>query len=320
MELRNKKFKYMVTFYLLLASSSIAIAYPITPQTLRKLIEQSSYIVIARVDNPEKGEKWIDPKTGDTLLSYTFGGDGLADLYIKEVLKGNTYTNHIQVTYEAGMSNPRPPFYPDTKTVIAFLNKEDSATTYYTYGLSYGTKIMESEAEMNVYKTRIVEYLEILKLKNKREKKQATIEWLVKCAENEYTRWNGVYDLSRQGHYIAFYDLSKDEKLYKKLNTSQILRLDSIYFATDTIGFTELCLVKLIPEEHHARLKAHLLRNLSFADYFLQYDITEQIIRIFPDKELKKIYEKLSDNRYDKEKESVWRELIEQFIARAQNT
>lgn len=298
-------------------------AYPITPQTLRKLIESSQYIVIATVDNPEpEGEpvKYFDKTKNDTVSVYmmTLGGDGLADLYIKEILKGKPSDLHIQVTYEASMICPAPARYPDKKTVIAFLYKEDTSSTYKTVGLSYGSKIIDSEEELNSYRTRIFEYLEILRMTSKIKRNEATIEWLVKCSENKLTRWEGAYELSRKGDFKSYYDRSKDPQFYKKLSRSQLQRLDSVFFATDTVGYNELCLANLIPKDSNLRLKKHLLKNLVFANYYIAKHIMKKVLDINTSKELQLIYEEIDSIEYDdKEKEKKQKLVIDKFIAAA---
>ncbi len=160
-------------------------SYPINPQTLKKLIENSQYIVIATVDNPKtKGirVKYFDSTKKDTVIEFRreFIHDGSADLHIKEILKGNPIDTIIQVTYSENFTCPAPPRYPHKKTVLAFLNQEDSSPTYITVGLSYGSKIMYNEEELNSYRARIYEYLEILKMTSIRNKNEATLgKWLV---------------------------------------------------------------------------------------------------------------------------------------------
>lgn len=310
--------KRLLTILIILLYVHNSFAYPITPQTLRKLISESQFIVIALIDNPETGgEKFFDPKTNDTLEYFTFGGDGLADLYIKEVLKGKPDNlEHIMVSYEAGMICPAPPDYPDKKMVIAFLGKEDTSKTYFTYGLSYGSKIMENDIEINAFKTRILEYIEILKIKNKHNRELATIEWLVKCAENKYTRWEGAYELSRKGDFMSYYDYSKDEQFHKELSKSQLHRLDSVFFATDTITTNEMCLSNLISNDNYPKLKKHLLKNLPYSYYYMATDIMKKIIEISPNAELQKIVDEVDKLSYnDEERESKQKKLVDKFVA-----
>jgi hypothetical protein len=170
--------KHLVLLLFLQFTTQAVVAFPIEPQTLRKLIESSAYIIIAKVDNPTT-------KIGKE----TYYEDGLANLYINETLKGNLDAAHIQVAYIAGMVCPAPPEYPNHSTVLTFLNKNETDSTFSTQGLSYGSKIMISEAALSAYRTRIIEYLEILKIANLHQRKAATVELLVKCSENKFTIW-----------------------------------------------------------------------------------------------------------------------------------
>lgn len=309
--------KQLLTIFIFVLLGQQTFAYPITPQTLRKLISRSQYIVIALIDNPaEEGEKFFDPKTNDTLIRFRFGGDGLANLKIKEVLKGNPHNlEHIQVAYEAGMICPAPPNYPDKEMVIAFLGKEDTIGTYFTYGLSYGSKIMENDKELNSFKTRINEYIDILKIKNKRKRKLETVEWLVKCAEDKYTRWEGAYELSRKGDFMSYYDRSKNERLSKNLTKKQLYRLDSAFFSTDTISDNEMCLSNLISKDNYPKLKKHLIKSLKFSDYFISDEIMQKIIEIAPNSDLQSILDEFESLSYnDKEIEVKQKQIIDKFI------
>jgi hypothetical protein len=299
--------KHFVLLLLLQFTTQAVVAFPIEPQTLRNLIESSAYIVIAKVDNP-------GTKKGDFI--YFEVGSGLANLYINETLKGDLNAAHIQVADEAGLVCPAPPEYPNQRTVLAFLNKNETDSTFSTQGLSYGSKIMISEAALSAYRTRIIEYLEILKIANPHQRNAATVEWLVKCSENKFTRWEGAYELSRKGDFMSNSDRATDPQFYEQLSSSQLQRLDAAFFATDTIGNSELCLANLVSEQSSQRLKNHLLRNLAFADYYLAEDIMRKIIDIDPSKELRSIYiEARNISYYDNEKEAKQKIIRAKFIS-----
>ena len=147
-------------------------AYPITPQTLRKQIENSKYIVIATINNHEpEGEKHkiLDKNSGDSVVVeiISLWGDGIADLSLLKILKGEIENNSIVVNYPSDMSNPRPPRYPHQKKVIAFLNDCDTSSNYNTVGLSYGTILFEYDESTVVFETLINEYIPISKIRNK---------------------------------------------------------------------------------------------------------------------------------------------------------
>jgi hypothetical protein len=301
--------KHLLLLLFLQFTTQVVFAFPIEPQTLRKLIESSAYIVIAKVDNPTT-------KIGKE--TYYEDDDGLANLYINETLKGNLDAADIQVTYIAGMVCPAPPEYPNHSTVLTFLNKNETDSTFSTQGLSYGSKIMISEAALSAYRTRIIEYLEILKIANLHQRKAATVEWLVKCSENKFTRWEGAYELARKAGFSFYYDRSTDPKFYKQLSKSQLQRLDAAFFATDTIGYNELCLANLVSKKSSQRLKNHLLHNLAFADYYLAEDIMRKIMDIDPSNELHSIYIEARNISYnDKEKEAKQKVIIAKFISAA---
>ena len=312
-----KRFLIITTILLVVKAG---FSYPITPQPLRKLIKNSEYIIIATVDNPTKpGDttSYIDKETGDTvtIIESNFSGDGVANLDIKEVLKGNISSPEITVNYEAGLICPTPASYPDKKTVLAFLTKEDTSETYSTYGLSYGSKIMKNDKELKVYKDRITDFIDISNIWWKRKRKLATVEWLVKCAENKYTRWEGVYELSRSRKSNSRYDQSKVEDFSEHLTKEQKTRLEQAFFSTDTVGQDELLLANFVEKSNYPEMKQHLLKNLTFADYYIVDEIMAKVIDINPNNKLKEILKKVEGIDYnDKEKESKQEKLIDQFI------
>ncbi len=288
-------------FLLFISSIGKIFSYPITPQTLRKLIIGSTYIVVAKVDNPNPRfpHRYFDIETNDSATGYyeTYGGDGLADLYIEQILKGQLNQNHIVLQYEGTMSNPRPPHYPDQEIVLAFLTKDDTATYYRTIGLSYGTKIFKNQAILTSYISKIVDYIEVLKIPNPKKQRLATVEWLVQCSLDTNTRWEGAYELSRKRHWASYYDQSKDLHFSRDLNKTQKQRLDSIVFSTDTINYNQLCLTDFVTKNNYPKLRELLLKNLEFAYFFIAKYLMKKYVDITPNAGLKKIYEK-ADNLY----------------------
>jgi hypothetical protein len=297
-------------------------SYPITPQTLRKLILGSTYIVIAKIDNPNPIHPFIyfDKEKNDSVIGYseTLGGDGLADLYIEEVIKGELLQNHIIVKYENNMSNPKPPRYPDREIVLAFLTKDDTSSYFRTFGLSYGTKIFKNPAIMISYKNKIVDYLEILKIPPKRKQRLATVEWLVQCCEDIHTRWEGAYELARNRHWASYYDQSKDPNFSRDLNKMQRQRLDSIVFSADTINYNQLCLTDFVGKKNYSKLRELLIKNLDFAYFSIAKDLMKKYIDITSNSQLKKIYKK-AENLYSLglDDEQNRKKVVADFIATA---
>lgn len=304
-------------FFIVIAGSVSRIsAYPISPLTLMKLIETSEVIVIAKVNNPNRVTKFYDEKSKDTLLQLSFGGDGLADLNVIEILKGKCASS-VSVAYEPNMICPAPPHYPDGETVLAFLYYDKKSAKYVTCGLSYGSKIMRNSSETNAYKRRIEEYRHIQSIRDRQTRENSIVEWLVKCSVNEYTRWEGVYELNRAGDFMSFYDQTKDAGYAGRLNQVQLRRLDSAFFATDTLQYADMCLAGLIHSSRKVELQRKLSSNLPFARMYIAEEIMKAIIKINPDKQLQAIIAELDTISYDdNERESKTKAIAMKYYKR----
>jgi hypothetical protein len=314
-----KKFLIILLFNLTI---QLGYSYPITPQTLRKQIENSDYIVIGKISNPptEIESYQFDSvcNCNKKILLTRLYGDGVADLSILKTLKGELTHDSISVIYPNNISNPRPPKYPDGKIVIAFLRKSDSIGFFETVGLSYGTIIFDSLNETNEYELRIQEYINILKIKNERKRKTETASWLVRCCLSKETRWHGSYELSKNRHWISYYDKSKDEKFKRYLSPSEILILENIVLTSDTIGYNELCLSDFVRKKNNYRLQNILLNNIEYHRILFSQALMERYIQIDKNQELKlllKNYESLELTKKDKENEAI--AISTQFVEKA---
>jgi hypothetical protein len=167
---------------LLLADVS---AYPIPPQTLRMLTNDSELIVVARVENVARLGKGYDED---------YWGTAMARLEVISAVKGVARNQYINVIYPADLACPAPPHYEIGDTVLAFLTPSESSSDYITVGLSYGSKSLNA-TEIGIYSARIHELIEIEKQTDPDARLLQLIEWLVLCAEHPATRWEGAYDL-----------------------------------------------------------------------------------------------------------------------------
>jgi hypothetical protein len=160
-------------------------AYPIPPQTLRMLTNDSELIVVARVEDVTQLEKRYDKYDWYTAM---------ARLEVISVLKGVAQNRYINVPYPANLACPAPPHYEVGETVLAFLAPSESGSDYITVGLSYGSKNLDAN-EIGIYSARVHELVEIEKQTDPDTCLLQLVEWLVLCAEHPATRWEGTYDL-----------------------------------------------------------------------------------------------------------------------------
>ncbi len=310
--------KPLLTFFFV-ALAQLALCWPISPQSLRKLILNSDLIVIAKVHDkmpePKQPTASFDSVSKTQTSTYSFNwGDGIADLNIIEILNGKIDNNEsIKVIYEPNMVCPAPARYDDESTVIAFLSKTSNSNIYETTGLSYGSKIMANDDEIKAYKTAISEFLILNKIRDKNQRNIAIANWLLQCSLNTYTQHEGIMDLDAD--VFETYRFNNQQPFSSFLNSGQLRQLDSLFFATDTLNYYSLDLVPYISTSNHSRLKAHLVKNLAYSDQFQSINIMQLISKKWPNKNLEPILKSVANlDSFDDDAIAKMKPLIKKFI------
>ena len=159
---------------------------------MRELYVKSASIVIARVGKSEitKVENNNDDNdSGMTLLktallvSSTLKGDHQPVVYVDHYMYGD-YKDQLS---SAGAD----------ENLLVFLIQGSGMDGYYV-DMSYGLKKL-SDADLKVYVSRIEELASIMKAGKPSDTE--IVEWLVRCAEEPATRWEGAYELA-MSHYM----------------------------------------------------------------------------------------------------------------------
>jgi hypothetical protein len=232
---------FVLALLMILCFSEVG-AYPIPPQTLRMLTRGSDLIVTARVERVTlvKGEDGFNT--------------GIARLNILSVLKGGEGSENVDVYYEPDMVCPAPPHYEEGATVLAFLRRSQDSPGYFTVGLSYGAKSLNNRG-IEVYSARIRELIEIEEQTDPNARRERLVEWLVRCAEETATRWEGVYDLFN----------SRDLKMNEKENDEEDAKIgQEVAVDNDEMEARKKWLVYLttmLTEDQKRRLTAALYRS-----------------------------------------------------------
>lgn len=234
-----------------LAVNSFAHPYPITPRPLRLLVEESQYIIVGYV------VKVSDAAAGSKNDHW---GGTVAKIAIKERLQGQLQQDTLQIAFEPYMICPSPPVYEDDTYVIAFVDK-DKDGRYYTHALSYGAKTL-TLPDIAIYKTRILEMQAIIQLKDEKERYTQTVEWLVKCAEQPATRWEGSFELGLRSDFMVYYDKRYPNGFRKGLSEAQRERLKTALLATVDIQDIDFGLVDLVYVGNESLIDVFLLNAL----------------------------------------------------------
>lgn len=305
------KLKSIFTFLLITLSYTL-FAYPISPMPLRKLIIESENIVYAEVleIKPNKEAKEDDWFKSD-----------IAVLKLYDVLQGSIKnTQIIEVYTSEEISCPAPAHYEQGTFTLAFLYQEKDGNRYSTHSLSYGSKQLDKE-EYSVYKKRILEMQEILKIKDEEEKHAKTVDWLVECAIQKPTQWEGIYELSPESDFMSFYDENQDTFTRKfELNDNQKERLRKAFFSQETLDYYDLGLIDIITKPNDKELLDFLILRLksSYKDFLFEGEFfMSRIVNLSNREDLKEIYEKnkkldMLDENYDKKT----KEIVTEFVAK----
>lgn len=300
-------FVFSINFFQLLQ------AYPISPRPLRKLVIESDCIVQAYVI--ELGQEKVKQEKKkrnvyNELTSY------YALLLIREVWQGKINTDTIKIYYPAGLICPAPPRFEEHTEIIAFLDKNDEGWS--VHALSYGVKTFYQKEGIEAYKKKISEMQEILLLKESPGKQNAIVEWLVSCAENEYTRWEGVYELSPQSDFMSYYDRDGDAAKGIYISLQQRQRLFTALLATvsegyDIIGLVDLC--KGIDDDRLLEFLKKSLTNINMDYLWLAGYYMERITGYTNDSELKELHKEFeSYSSYNKTDEEKKKKVLAIFI------
>ena len=297
------KINIVITILLIGLAQSV-LAYPIQPRPLRKLVMESEYIVYAdviRIETMETEDHWNDTK---------------AILVIKEILQGKIKNDTIEVLFTPGMICPAPAHYEKGTAVLAFLDKKKKR--FSTHALSYGAKTMNKSA-FEVYKKRILEIQHILSIKNGEEKNIKTIDWLISCAVNSDTRWEGIYELSPESDFMSYYDQDKETFIRKYgLNDNQKSRLREAFFKIEDLSYADLGLIDLVVNKNDDELLNFLIKKLKETEIEEMWykDFLMARIAEFSDRDdLRKIVEEIGGLDYmDEKREEKANQLAKKFV------
>lgn len=227
----------------------------IYPRSLKILVEQSENIIIARVLKVEK-----NPGKGNIDIWQ----NSIATLLIKEVLKGDISTDTIKVFFGKGYTCPRPDSYVPHRTVLAFIDKHKPFKRYHTPALSYGTKYPSKEG-LALYKKRIVEMLQIMKMKPSQQKIQQTIDWLIECAKYPVTRWEGTFEFYPpfSDSFMYSYDDDNDVAVKKHvLSLTQKSKIRAILFSIQKMKYFDFGLIDWAAEKGDQEMADFLIKKL----------------------------------------------------------
>ncbi len=279
-------------------------SYPISPRPLRKLIMESDVIITGHV----KGIHEKKAKKDDYM------GGSEAEIVIYEVLQGKLTETTVFLPFNPYMVCPAPPHFTKDTDVLVFLSGKNNALT--VHALSYGVKQLNSE-EMEIYKSRIKEMQKILKMEDKDEQFIHTTEWLVKCAENECTRYEGTYELRPGSNFMSFYDRTDNPPYEFSLNADQKLRIKKALLNDSGSSYVDFGLVDLVypgNEEEIFDLLFNRISHLESNQYWYADEYMKRLCYYKTSPLLQALIVKYDDRKFS-DKDEQLKALIGQFVS-----
>lgn len=164
------------------------------PVPLRELYMTSKRVVIARA-----GQSALLP----TINEHGYDNTPLrTSFYVSRTLKGEKEEEVVHVyQWLYGEDRAVPEDFAEGKTLLLFLADREEGEGYRVTDYRYGAKQL-SDDDLKVYVKRIEE-LEVI-LRDKEPDKKKIVEWLVRCAEEPATRWEGAYELNTSQTSLSY--------------------------------------------------------------------------------------------------------------------
>ena len=295
----------ILILFLIAAFIGRSAAYPIDPRPLRKLIIESEYIVIGHVKEvyDRKGRR-------NSFAS------AIARIEVREVLKGSIKSILIEVPYEPNMICPAPPRYKAGSEVVVFLDKGEKGM-FETHALSYGVREV-TLPDIAVYRDRIREMQQILAIADTDQQFFETTEWLVKCAEHEATRWDGVYELSPESDFMSYYARSEQLPFKYMLAQEQKQRLRNALLATTVKGYSDFGLVDLVylgNEEVVSRYLLDGLKKLPQEHLWYAGEYMKRLNYTRGSQQLDTLIASFEEKQFEQGKADELKTIVQEFIA-----
>lgn len=231
---------------LLVASAEASVAYPIPPVPLRKLVLQAEIIVVASV------EEVTPPAESEGVF-----GSTAVRLAVSKYIKGDGEETLHVVTNEHVIC-PTPARYRPNTQVLAFLKRLEATSNYETCSLSYGAKQLRPVA-LKRYAERITELQAVEQTTDSSERLRKELDWIVACAVDPITRWEGAYELCPTSADGEFWEAATAPDWTSMLRNDQREQLRDALLRSSKMDDGDSCLERLLAKDSDPRLQAWLV-------------------------------------------------------------
>jgi len=288
-----------------LPSQVLASTCPSPPVPLRLLVPNSEYILIGRITSIEE----------TTVENYT---RLTATFEVNNVLQGRIKSKTISLYLDNWMELQLAESESDEGRMLVFINaSEDDVDFYYPSAFRDSYKKLDEQG-LNAYRQRIKELQGINAIKDEKRRDQLTVDWLINCATNRYTYWEGAYDLSPAGSFLEYYDYETDEFIPRiKLSFKQKQRIRASVLSQTKITYIELGLIMTLvdgPDPELLRFMMKTLKSTATEYLYRQQGLMRQITVMSERQDLSDALAEINTIDYDDDYEKRINKIAQTFI------
>jgi hypothetical protein len=172
--------------------------------------------------------------------------------------------------------------------------------------------------DIALFRDRIREMQRILTIADTDQQFLETTEWLVKCAEHEATRWDGVYELSPESDFMSYYARSEQPPFKYMLTHDQKQRLKYALLTTTVVGYSDFGLVDLVylgNEEAVSRYLLDGLKKLPVEHLWYAGEYMKRLNYTLNSQELDALIASFEEKQFASDKEAELKTIVQEFIA-----
>lgn len=278
---------------------------PPPPIPLRQLVPNSEYILIGRIVSTQE------------ITENDFGGHQ-AEFEVHHVLQGNIKSKTITLFLDRWKQQFIDENTSDGGRMLIFVNPSRDDKNVYVPSSYQSSYKMIDEAGLQIYRQRIKQLQAINTLKDETRRNLLTTDWLIDCANNPYTYWEGAIDLGPTGNFLKHYDYEKEEFITRiELSVQQKQQIRAIILGQTEITYLELGLIMTVTDGPDPELLKFMIKTLASTPtehLYRNQGLMRQIAVVSERQDLSDVLAEIYTLEYDDDYEENANKLAQDFI------
>ena len=277
---------------------------PPPPVPLRQLVQQAEYVVIGTIRSTEE------------VIVFNYKGLKVT-MEVQQVLQGHIGTKTISLFLDPWMELRMGQLPHAAEQMIVFINFSEEEQIYVPSSYKSSYKVLDKQG-ITAYRQRVKEIQAINTLKDEKRRDQLTVDWLINCAENPYTHWEGAYELAPYSGFMRYYDEELEDYVTRiTLTEPQKQRLRKLILEQTEIQQVDILLIDTIsgwqdPEIH--QLLVNFLKSIDPQLLWQQNYLLHRLAATSQREDLSETLEKLNTLEYNDDYQEQANAIAVEFV------